>query len=514
MTAVPAADRSAVSHRGIVTICSMIATLMQALDNTIANVALPYMQGSLSTTLDQITWVLTSYVVAAAIMTAPVGWLAARFGRKNLFLACVGGFTVASMLCGIADSLAQMVVFRVLQGMFGAALVPLSQATMLDLYPIQQRGSAMALWGMGVMVGPILGPTLGGYLTDIYNWRWVFYINLPFGLLAMAGLWLFMHDAGQNAKLRFDWTGFAALSLCLGAFQLMLDRGEQLDWFGSTEIVTELILAVLGLYLFVVHMFTAENPFITPRIFRDVNFVSGILVMFTVGTVLLSSAALLAPYLQTLGGYSVSEAGLLMVPRGVGTMVAMMAAGRLTNRIDPRLLMFVGVVMLTVSFWQMSGWTPAVSAWSMSVTTIVQGFGLGFVFVPLQLIAFATLEPELRTEGTALFSLMRNVGGAIGISVTSFLLAQNTQILHARIAEHVTPFNRMLQSGSAYLFWNATKPAGLAALNAEVTRQAQIIAYANDFKLMLLASLPVALLILLMRRPRAGRVGMRATPAE
>jgi DHA2 family multidrug resistance protein len=513
MTVVAAADRSAVPHRGIVTICSMIATLMQALDNTIANVALPYMQGSLSTTLDQITWVLTSYVVAAAIMTAPVGWLAARFGRKNLFLACVGGFTIASMLCGVAESLAQMVVFRLLQGVFGAALVPLSQATMLDLYPIQQRGSAMALWGMGVMVGPILGPTLGGYLTDMYNWRWVFYINLPFGILAMVGLWLFMQDdADQNAKLRFDWTGFAALSLCLGAFQLMLDRGEQLDWFGSTEIVAELILAVLGLYLFVVHMFTAEKPFITPRIFRDMNFVSGILVMFSVGTVLLSSSALLAPYLQTLGNYSVSEAGLLMVPRGVGTMFAMMTAGRLTNRVDPRWLMFIGVIMLAVSFWQMSGWTPDVSVWSMSVTTIVQGWGLGFVFVPLQIIAFATLEPELRTEGTALFSLMRNVGGAIGISVTSFLLAQNTQILHARIAEHVTPFNRMLQSGSAYLFWNMTKPAGLLALNAEVTRQAQIMAYANDFKLMLIVSMPVALLLLLMRRPRTGRIAMPAAP--
>jgi DHA2 family multidrug resistance protein len=506
MTAIPIVERPAVPHRGIVTICSMIATLMQALDNTIANVALPYMQGSLSTTLDQITWVLTSYVVAAAIMTAPVGWMAARFGRKNLFLACVGGFTVASMLCGIADSLGQMVVFRLLQGVFGAALVPLSQATMLDLYPIQQRGSAMAMWGMGVMVGPILGPTLGGYLTDWYNWRWVFYINLPFGLIAMAGLWLFMHDAGHNAKLRFDWTGFAVLGLCLGAFQLMLDRGEQLDWFGSGEIVAELILAILGLYLFVVHMFTAENPFITPRIFRDVNFVSGIMVMFAVGTVLLSSSALLAPYLQNLGGYSVSEAGLLMVPRGVGTMIAMMLAGRLSNRVDPRLLMALGVAALAASFWQMAGWTPDVSAWTLSVVTIVQGVGLGFVFIPLQIIAFATLEPELRTEGTALFSLMRNVGGAIGISVTSFLLAQNTQIMHARIAETVTPFNRMLQTGSAYLHWNAAVPRGIEALNAEVTRQAQIIAYANDFKLMLWVSVPVALLLLLMRRPRGPRL--------
>jgi len=513
MTAVPLAERSAVPHRGIVSVCSMIATLMQALDNTIANVALPYMQGSLSTTLDQITWVLTSYVVAAAIMTAPVGWLAARFGRKNLFLVCVGGFTAASMLCGIAESLAQMVVFRLLQGMFGAALVPLSQATMLDLYPIQQRGSAMALWGMGVMVGPILGPTLGGYLTDIYNWRWVFYINLPFGLLAMAGLWLFMQDAGQNAKLRFDWTGFAVLSMCLGSFQLMLDRGEQLDWFGSAEIVTELILAALGLYLFVVHMFTAEKPFITPRIFRDLNFLSGILVMLVVGTVLLSSSALLAPYLQTLGGYAVSDAGLLMVPRGVGTMFAMMAAGRLTNRVDPRWLMFAGVVMLAVSFWQMSGWTPDVSAWSMSTTTIVQGIGLGFVFVPLQVVAFATLEPELRTEGTALFSLMRNVGGAIGISVTSFLLAQNTQVMHARIAEHVTPFNHALQTRGAYLFWNAAMPRGLQALNDEITRQAQIIAYGNDFKLMLIVSIPVALLLFLMRRP-GRRPVMEAAPVD
>src|SRR5262250_2632055 len=230
-------------NRVMVTICAMVATLMQALDNTIANVALPYMQGSLSATLDQITWVLTSYIIAAAIMTAPVGWLAARFGRKSLFVACLTGFTVASMLCGFAESLTQMVVFRLLQGMFGAALVPLSQATMLDLYPIEQRGSAMALWGMGVMVGPILGPTLGGYLTDVYNWRWVFLINVPFGILASLGLWAFMRETSRREGLKFDWTGFAVLSLGLAALQLMLDRGEQQDWFHSTEIVAELVLA-------------------------------------------------------------------------------------------------------------------------------------------------------------------------------------------------------------------------------------------------------------------------------
>lgn len=502
MTATISPGQPTRSYRGIITACAMLATLMQALDSTIANVALPYMQGSLSATPDQITWVLTSYIVAAAIMTAPVGWLSARFGRKQLFLACLIGFTAASMLCGLAESLTQIVLFRLLQGMFGAGLVPLSQATMLDLYPAEQRGAAMALWGMGVMVGPILGPTLGGYLTDVYNWRWVFYVNLPFGLLAIAGLWFFLEDGRRSGALKFDWTGFAVLSLGIGALQLMLDRGELKDWFGSTEIIVEAALAGLGLYLFVVHVMLAEKPFIPPRIFRDLNFSAGLMVMFSIGMVLLASSALLAPYLQTLGGYPVAQAGLLMAPRGLGTMVAMMVAGRLTNRADPRLVMLLGFVMMAESLRQMIGWTPDIDAWSLTLTTLLQGAGLGFVFTPLQVVAFGTLPPDLRTDGTALFSLVRNVGSSIGISITSFLLAQNTQTLHAQIADSVTPFNRMLQTGGAYLMWNTASPSGVSALNAEVTRQASIIAYMNDFKFMLLVSLPAALLLLLMRRPR------------
>ncbi|HVY43098.1 MAG TPA: DHA2 family efflux MFS transporter permease subunit [Hyphomicrobiaceae bacterium] len=489
------------SRRAIITVCAMMATLMQALDSTIANVALPYMQGSLAATPDQITWVLTSYIVAAAIMTAPVGWMSARFGRKPLFIVCLVGFTVASMLCGVAETLTQMVLFRLMQGMFGAGLVPLSQATMLDLYPAEQRGSAMALWGMGVMVGPILGPTLGGYLTDVYNWRWVFYVNLPFGLLATAGIWIFLADGRRSENLRFDWTGFAVLSLGIGALQLMLDRGELKDWFGSTEIIIEATLAGLGLYLFLVHMSLAEKPFIPPRIFRDMNFSAGLMVMFSIGMVLLASSALLAPYLQTLGNYPVATAGLLMAPRGLGTMAAMMVSGRIANRIDPRLIILAGFAMVAESLRQMMGWTPDIDAWSLALTTLLQGAGLGFVFTPLQVIAFATLPAEMRTDGTALFSLMRNVGSSIGISVTSFLLTQNTQIMHAQIADSVTPFNRMLQTGGAYLLWNTAARPGVAALNAEVTRQASIIAYVNDFKFMLLISLPTVLLLLLMQRP-------------
>jgi DHA2 family multidrug resistance protein len=495
--------------RVVVTVCAMLATIMQTLDTTIANVALPYIQGGLSTSPDQITWVLTSYIVAAAIMTAPVGWLSERFGQRNFFVVSLLGFTAASMLCGIAESLPEMVIFRLLQGVFGAALVPLSQATMLDLYPPEQRGWAMAIWGMGIMVGPILGPTLGGYLTDAYNWRWVFYINVPFGILAAVGLALFLKDSRPGARSRFDWMGFAYLSLGLASLQLMLDRGELKDWFGSTEVVTELVLACLGFYLFLVHMLLAPGSFIKPRMFHDRNFSAGVLMMFVVGAVLLASMALLPPYLQNLANYPVSTAGLVMAPRGVGTMVAMLLAGRLINRVGARILMLVGVAILADSMLRMAYWTPDVSTSSIVITSMIQGFGFGLIFTPLSIIAFATLPIEFRVDGTAFFSLVRNVGSAIGISVTAVLLTQNTQIVHSQIADNVTPFNRMLQTSAAYVVWNVTNPTGLAALNAEVTRQASIIAYADDFKFLFLITLPMAILVLFMR-PSAPNVGGEA----
>ena len=292
------------------------------------------------------------------------------------------------------------------------------------------------------------------------------------------------------------------LSLGIGALQMMLDRGGELDWFASGEIWIELVLALLGIYLFVVHVLLAERPFISAKIFADVNFLSGFVMMFAVGIVLLASSALLAPYLQTLGGYPVREAGLLMAPRGLGTMLAMMMAGRLASRVDPRLLMVIGIAALAYSFWEMTNWTPAVQPFTLSWVTAIQGFGLGFVFIPLQVVAFATLPPHFRTDGAALFSLVRNVGSAIGVSVASFMLVQNTQIMHAQIAEGLTGFNRMLQNGGAYFFWNTATNAGRMALNGEVSRQALAIAYTDDFKLMFWVSLPTALLVLFMRRPR------------
>ncbi len=491
-----------VPHRGMITACAIGATLLQSLDQTIANVALPYMQGNFSASSDEITWVITSYITAAAMMTGPVGWLAARFGRKLLYVTCIVGFTLASMLCGAAQSLEQMVLFRLLQGMFSAALVPLSQSTLLDIYPHEQRGFAMAIWGVGVMIGPIMGPTLGGYLTEMYNWRWVFYINLPFGVLAALGLLAFLPSALPQSSLRFDWIGFAALAGGIGALQLMLDRGQDLDWFSSREIVIEAVVAGLGIYLFVVHMLTAQRPLIRPLLFKDRNFAAGLVVMFAVGTILVSSLTVMTPWLEILSNYPVAAAGLVMAPRGLGNLGSIMISGRLATRMDPRYLVATGMLLMCSSFWRMTGWTPDVSQWDIVTAIVIQGAGLGLVFTPLQLLAFTTLSPELRTEGASLFSLSRNIGAAVGVSVTSSLLTHNAQALHEIIGASVTPFNRALQAlnPTTRLLDPATQH-GAALLDEAINRQAHIIAYSDNYVLMIGATLPALLLLLLMRSP-------------
>lgn len=490
----------------IVMLCSMAGTLMQALDSTIANVALPYMQGSLAASRDQITWVLTSYIVAAAIMTAPVGWIAARFGRKNFALVSLAGFTVASMMCGAAQTLDQMIIFRLIQGAFGAALSPLSQSIMLDLYPPQKRGSVMAIWGVGVMVGPILGPTLGGYLTDVYDWRWVFYVNLPFGIAAIAGIWLFLRETKRDASLKFDWFGFAVLGVGLGALQLMLDRGTDKDWFSSSEILVEAVLAGLGIYLFVVHLITARKSFVPREIFADRNFVSALVLMLLVALIMLASSALLPPYLENLGGYTVTETGFLMAPRGIGTMISMFFVGRLAMKLDARHVMAAGTALLLWSLWDMSHWTPSVAPVWLGTVSFVQGIGMGMIFVPMNLVAFSTLPSVFRTDGSAMFNLMRNVGSAIGVSITTTVLADSIQTVHAQLASRLTPFNRALSSGAPSLFWNPHIPSGAGQLDAVVQYNAQIVAYANDFLFMFFVSLPALLVLFLMRKPTlAGR---------
>ncbi|RBP16766.1 DHA2 family multidrug resistance protein [Roseiarcus fermentans] len=499
--------------RWALTVCIMMATVMQALDTTIANVALPYMQGSLSTTQDQINWVLTSYIVSAAIMTSPLGWMATRVGRKKLFIVCTAGFTVASMLCGVALSIEQMVAYRVLQGVFGAALVPLSQAVMLDIFPPNRRGSAMAIWGMGVMLGPIMGPTLGGWLTDSYSWRWVFFVNLPFGILTTAGLWAFMSETPTRRDIPFSWFGFLSLSLGIGSLQMMLDRGEQLGWFDSPEVVAEGVLSVVGFYFFLADVFTSKRPFISVRIFRDWNFSIALIFMFLIGIILLATMALVTPFIQNLLGYPVLSSGYLLGTRGIGTFVAMFLVGRLSGKVDSRLLIFIGLVLATASLWQMVGWSLDVSARTIAVNSVMQGFGLGFVFVPLNTLAFASLPAELRTEGAALWTLIRNIGSSVGISVVIAQLTTMITIYHSQIVERVTPFSDALHMPNAASLAGPGL-ANLEMLEAMVTQQAAAMAYSNDFLLMTLVSLSAFPLLALIRSPKVAPVAAKGEAAH
>ncbi|WP_316166278.1 MULTISPECIES: MDR family MFS transporter [unclassified Bradyrhizobium] len=499
MTA-PAAASSAVPgfRRNMVTICAMTATIMQALDTTIANVALPYMQGTLSASQDQINWVLTSYIVAAAIMTAPVGWIANRFGRKRTFIVCSAGFTIASVMCGLAQDITQMVLFRLLQGVFGASLVPLSQAVMLDSYALHERAKAMAIWGMGVMLGPIMGPSLGAWLTETYSWHWVFFVNLPFGAVTVLGLMAFMEETKPNAELTFDWFGFAALAIGIGSLQIALDRGEDQGWLESNEIIIEFIIAAVGFYYFLAHSLTTQRPFIQFALFKDRNFVGGCVFMTVMGLVLFSTMALSSPFLQNVIGYPIITAGVLLATRGCGTFVAMMLVGRLLRYIEARTLIIVGLALTALSLFQMTAWTDQTGVPEIITISIMQGFGFGLVFVPLSTVAFLTLPGELRTDGTSMLTLVRNVASSIGISIAIAQLTEGTRRNHAILVEHINPFNHALQMPNVAGLLNLSTDAGRAMADAMVTVQAQILAFAHDYQLVMtfiLVSIPLAVMI-------------------
>jgi DHA2 family multidrug resistance protein len=496
------------AHRRMITATVMVASILQALDNTIANVALPRMQGSLSATQEQMTWVLTSYIVAAAILTPLTGWLADRFGRKPLFLVSIIGFTLASALCGAAQSLDQIVLFRVLQGAFGAALIPMSQAVLFDVYPPQQHGKAMAIWGIGVVLGPTLGPVLGGWLTDNYSWRWVFYINVPFGILAVLGVLAYFPDTTHQRK-GFDFFGFATLSVFIGALQILLDRGPTKDWFNATEIRLEAIICAVAFYLFVVHTLTTPKPFIRLSLYRDRNFLTGNLLIFVVGIVLFATLALLPPLMQGLMGYSVLQAGLATAPRGAGTLLAMLFIGRLVGRVDIRLIIGSGFLLTAISLWMMTGFSIRMPMNSVIWSGAIQGFGTGVVYVPMAAMTFATLSPALRNEGTALFNLIRNVGSSIGISVVQALFVSNTQTVHASLAQHLTP-----ELLARHAVGPARGAASMAALNAAVTAQAAMIAYIDDFYLMLLLTVLALPLLLLVRTARGKTTGAQHVAIE
>jgi DHA2 family multidrug resistance protein len=488
-------------QRTMITIAVMTATLLQVLDTTIANVALPHMQTSLGATRETVNWVLTSYIIASAVAIPITGWLADRIGRKTLFVAAAIGFTVSSALCAAAMGIGEMVAFRILQGIAGAFLVPLAQATLFDINPPERHASAMALFGGGVMIGPILGPLLGGWLTEYYSWRWVFLVNAPIGAIATIMLWRYL-PSGEKLKRRFDLFGFALMGLALASFQLMLDRGQQLDWFSSWEIWVECFVALAAAWMFVVHLVSERDPLVDPKMFVDRNFVAGLAFMLVTGAIMLAGLSLLPPLLQTLFGYSVLQSGFLTAPRGVGTLVSMLVAGRLASRVDSRILLFVGLSLMALSLWQMSGFTLEMDRRPVILSGVIQGLGLGFVFVPLQTLAFETLAVHYRTSAASLLNLTRNVGGSIGISLVSVLLGRNFQVSHTALTSSVTAADLPPLPPSLAAPGQFVGQSALQMLESEVSRQAMMIAYIDDFWLMMLLTIAAFPLLLLIRRAR------------
>ncbi|MEG3143616.1 DHA2 family efflux MFS transporter permease subunit [Sphingomonas sp. RT2P30] len=499
----PVAGRAAlqVRHRWLVTIGVMGPMIMQILDATIANVALPHMRTSLGATLDTVTWVLTSYIIATAIALPATGWLSDRLGSRNLFLIAIGGFVIASMLCGTAVSLEEMVLFRIFQGMFAAFINPLSQTAMLDINPPERANQAMSIWGMGVMVGPILGPVIGGWLTDSYNWRWCFYINVPIGAATFAILW-FLLPSRPGTKRSFDLTGFAFIAIAVASFQLMLDRGQEQDWFSSWEIRIEGMIAAAALWIALVHLTTAAKPLFDRHLFRNRNLTMGMFFMVIVGMSTMAPMALLPPMLQQLFGYPVVDTGLLMAPRGVGVLFTMWLGGQLMGKVDARYMVMAGFLIFAVSLRQMAHWSLEMDFWPVIISGFIQGLGMGLVFMPLNSLAFATLSGEYRTDGASLLNLMRSIGQSAGISLVTVLLARNIQISHADLASHITEKSVPALDIGALDRLGTLSDTVFAMADGMINKQAAMIAYIDDFYLMAWISILTLPLVLLLKKPR------------
>ncbi|MEQ1496098.1 MAG: DHA2 family efflux MFS transporter permease subunit [Novosphingobium sp.] len=479
----------------------MVASLIQILDSTIANVAIPHMQSSLGATSDEVSWVLTSYIVAVAVAMPITGWLADRVGSRRLFIGSVFAFVATSMLCGMAQNITEMVIFRALQGASGAFISPLSQAAMIDTNKPSRQPQIMALWGMGIMIGPILGPILGGWLTLNWNWRWVFYVNVPLGAVALSIMFALL-PSRPIAKRRFDLAGFAMIGILLTSVQLLLDRGNHIDWFQSPEAWIYLFLALSSLWMAVIHFFTAREPLFSRSLFADPNFLFATFFSISIGVVMFATMALLPPMLQRLFGYGVIDTGEAMMPRGVGTLLTMQITGLMIRRgFDPRILIAVGFTIAAGSLWEMAHWTLQTDYGHIALMGFIQGLGMGMVFIPMNATAFATLPAHLRTDGSSMLNLSRSIGSSIGISIVTTFLARNLQIAHSDLTSKVTASFTQIVDFSTLDRFQSYGEAALAMLDAEVNRQAAMIAYVNNFYLMMWMTLAVIPFTLLMTKP-------------
>ena len=496
-----------VANRLMITLAVMSSTLIQVLDTTIVNVALPHMQGELGATADQISWVLTSYLVSSAIFMPLTGHFTDVMGRKRFLLICISGFVAASALCGISQSLAQIVFFRLLQGVFGAALVPLSQAIMIDAYPPHERGKAMAIWGLGVMVGPVAGPTLGGWLTDVGSWRWTFYINLPVGLLSLFLASQFVPDSVRRAR-RMDWFGFGFMAVGIAGLQYVFDRGNQQDWFEGVDIRIGALAAVIGIAVFIIHSLRQPDKAIFDiRIFTDRNFGMSSLVIALMGLGMFGGLVLQPILLEGLLGYPIVTTGLLMAPRGIATAITMLVVGRLVAYVDARWLVLVGLGFGALGSWGMTYYSLDVTQMNIIWPAFLQGIGLGLVFVPLSTVAYATLDRRRMAEAAGLYSLVRTIGSAVGISIVTTLLAHQSQILWNELGAHVNQYHAAVVDYLGRMHLGPTDRRGLAVIAREVGRQAQMGAMLDVFKLITFSYVFLVPLVFLLRKGTLQRAG-------
>lgn len=489
-----------VFERFLITVVVMSATLMQVIDTTIVNVALPHMQGSLGASSDEITWTLTSYLVSSAIFMPLTGYLSDTFGRKKFLIISIAGFTLVSALCGASTSLGELVVFRLLQGVFGAGLVPLSQAILADIYPPEERGKAMAIWGIGVMVGPIVGPTLGGYLTDVTTWRWTFYVNIPVGILTLL-LSNVIPDTPKNSR-QMDWLGLSLISLAIGGMQFVLDRGNQEDWFNSSMICFVTYIAVAGFLGFVLHNLAPHKKSVFElRIFKDRNFAIASVLLGFFGLGLYGMMVIQPLMMEGLFDYPALTTGLMMAPRGISGMVSMILIGKLITRVDPRYLVIIGVVIciIGISLGTLYS-TQHISPFWIIIPMIIQGFGLGMIFVPLSTIAYSTLSVHLRTEAAGLFSLLRTIGSSIGISIVITLYTRGTQHFWNQLGGFINIYNPQLQDYIKALNLRPDEPLGAALLANELFKQAAMLSFINVFAVIKWCFVLMIPLVLLLKK--------------
>lgn len=479
----------------------MLASMMQLIDATIANVAIPHMQTTLGAAPDTITWVLTSYIIASAVALPITGWLGDRIGIRRLILGSIGAFVVTSFACGMAQALADMVIYRTLQGVAGAFLIPVGQAVMLNITPRSKHAQMMGLWGAGVVLGPIIGPVLGGYLTEYWSWRFVFYINVPLGAIAFALLAASM-PSGETRKRPFDVLGFALISAMLASLQLLLDRGPHVEWFSSQECWIYLLVCLCSAWMALVHIMTGKHPLFDRELVADRNLVVAVLFLVIVGFVMFSSMALLPPMLQGLLGYNAIDTGIILMMRGLGVIASMQLATLLLKlHVDSRILVALGFIITSWSFHMMSGWSLQVGTWELVSSGLVQGLGIGFVFIPLNTLAFATLAPHLRTEASSITNLARSVGSSVGIAVMAFLLSRSIQISHADLGSHLTAGSSSAVDLSSLDRFQGLGSAGFALMDLEVNRQAAMIGYINDYYMLMWLVLAAVPMIALMKKP-------------